>query len=212
LALDAVRELAPNPRLRRIHYDWLEAGDAAQRTVARLSEQLRRYLDDQTWAENRRVMRLLRDIEQHALRLRDSSPSGALAEIDAFNPTIEMPMERPLFSPPLRITLSDMELLVGEPDGESDALFSQPFVDKVRLRSQIRQALEFADQISLAQLVERHTLEQGVAELIAYLSIAAEDHATLIDDVRSETVVWADAHGRQRQATLPLIVFTRGAR
>ena len=27
----------------RVHYDWLEAGEMAQRTVARLSEQLRRY-------------------------------------------------------------------------------------------------------------------------------------------------------------------------
>ena len=55
-ALKEVDALAPDRRLMRIHYDWLEAGEVAQRTVARLSEQLRRYLDDQAWLENRRIM------------------------------------------------------------------------------------------------------------------------------------------------------------
>jgi hypothetical protein len=65
--LDAVRALAPDRRLLRIHYDWLGAGEVAQRTVAQVSEQLRRYLDDQTWLENRRIVQLIREIEQHAL-------------------------------------------------------------------------------------------------------------------------------------------------
>jgi hypothetical protein len=53
-ALEPVRELEPDRRLLRIHYDWLEAGEVAQRTVARLSEQLRRLLDDRVMLENRR--------------------------------------------------------------------------------------------------------------------------------------------------------------
>jgi hypothetical protein len=64
MALPSVRALAPDARLQRIHYDWLEAGEVTQRTVARLSEQLRHYLDDQAWLENRRIMQLVRDIEQ----------------------------------------------------------------------------------------------------------------------------------------------------
>jgi len=66
-ALAPVQSLEPDRRLLRVHYDWLEAGEMAQRTVARLSEQLRRYLDDQAWLENRRIMHLLRDIETRAL-------------------------------------------------------------------------------------------------------------------------------------------------
>lgn len=65
--LDAVLTLAPDRRLKRIHHDWLAAGEVTQRTVARLSEQLRRYLDDQALLENRRIMTLIRELEQHAL-------------------------------------------------------------------------------------------------------------------------------------------------
>ena len=75
-ALEEVNALAPDRRLMRIHYDWLEAGEVAQRTVARLSEQLRRYLDDQAWLENRRIMQLIRRVEQSALAVRDQRSAG----------------------------------------------------------------------------------------------------------------------------------------
>src|ERR1700730_14925740 len=59
--LDPVKELEPDRRLLRIHYDWVQAGEVTQRTVARLSEQLRRYLDDKAWQVHRRVMHLVPD-------------------------------------------------------------------------------------------------------------------------------------------------------
>ena len=76
LALPPVAELSPDPRLRRVHYDWLEAGEVTQRTVARLSQQLRRFLDDKAWLENRRIMDILHGIEAKSLEIRDIPPSG----------------------------------------------------------------------------------------------------------------------------------------
>ncbi len=61
-----------DPRLRKVHYDWLDAAERTQATVRQLSEQLRRFLDDQVWLENRRVTEILHDIEARALRLRDA--------------------------------------------------------------------------------------------------------------------------------------------
>ena len=66
LALAPVAELKPDIRTRRVHYDWLEAGEHTQRTVAQLSQQLRRFLDDQVWLENRRIMDILHGIEAKA--------------------------------------------------------------------------------------------------------------------------------------------------
>lgn len=74
LRLPAVAESMPDSRLRRIHYDWLEAGEHTQRTVAELSKQLRRFLDDQVWLENRRIMDILRGIEAKALAFRSAPP------------------------------------------------------------------------------------------------------------------------------------------
>lgn len=60
MQLPPIVELKPDARTRRVHYDWLEAGEHTQRTVALLSQQLRRFLDDQAYLENRRIMDLLR--------------------------------------------------------------------------------------------------------------------------------------------------------
>ncbi|MGB9578377.1 MAG: DUF3375 domain-containing protein, partial [Halothiobacillaceae bacterium] len=40
LQLPAVATLQPDARIRRVHYDWMEAGEHTQRTVAALSQQL----------------------------------------------------------------------------------------------------------------------------------------------------------------------------
>ncbi len=73
----------------------------------------------------------------------------------------------------------------------------------------IRQALQIGSQVSLRELVGRHPLEQGLAELVAYFSLAAEDGAAIIDDTQRETLAWIDERGHARQATLPLVIFCR---
>ncbi|MBN9161029.1 MAG: DUF3375 family protein, partial [Myxococcales bacterium] len=61
----------------------------------------------------------------------------------------------------------------------------------------------------LAELVDEHPLEHGLAELVAYMSVASDDTKALIDDGRRQTVSWQDSVRGTRQATLPLVVFTR---
>src|SRR5215469_7664767 len=95
--LDAIAER--DPRLRQIHYAWLEAAERTQATVRQLSEQLRRFLDDQMWFENRRVIDVLRSIEASALQLRGAQNIGVTTELDAPSPAIRLPMERPLYAP-----------------------------------------------------------------------------------------------------------------
>ena len=207
--LSAVRELNPDERLRRIHYDWLEAGEVAQRTVARLSEQLRRYLDDQAWLENRRIMQLIREIEGHALAVRERSPENtSFMMLDEPAPDIELAMERPMFSPPLRPDIREQILLEGDEPVSVDALFEQVYVDKARLMAHVHRKLQMCDQISLADLVADQPVEQGLAEVVAYLSLAADNDKALIDDSGTETIAWTDDTG-QRRATLPLVVFRR---
>ncbi len=208
-SLEPVRNLEPDRRLLRVHYDWLEAGEQTQRTVARLSEQLRRYLDDQAWLENRRIMSLIRDVEQHALAVRDQAPDSLGMAVDEPAPRVELAMERPLFSPPVKPHIQQQTLTEGGGDVDAEALFEQIYVDKVALQSRIRQSLQTREQISLADLLVEHPLEHGLAELVAYLSLAADDSRAAIDDDHVETVAWTDIDGRQRRANVPTVIFTR---
>src|SRR5260370_11286043 len=96
--LAPVQELKPDRRLLRIHYDWVQAGEVTQRTVARLSAQLRRYLDDKAWQDNPRIMKLGRDIGQCPLSLPEPAPAGPGTELDQPPPDLSFVVEPPFFT------------------------------------------------------------------------------------------------------------------
>lgn len=212
LALPPVAQLEPDPRLRRVHYDWLEAGEHTQRTVALLSQQLRRFLDDQAYLENRRIMDILRGIEAGALALRSAAPVGEFMTIADTAADIELAMERPLYTPGLKPRIADLRIEAGEDGLDAtfgDALFSQFVVDKPALAQHLRQALQTRSQVTLRELLEARPLRQGLAELVAYLELASASSATVIDEDMQERVTWRAADGRWKQAHLARVIFSR---
>ena len=213
LQLPPVAALSPDLRLKRVHYDWLEAGEQAQRTVAQLSQQLRRFLDDQAWLENRRIMDILRGIEARALALRDTAPAGHFMGMDDLSASLELPVERPLYTPPVKTVIASVTLEAGEADMDAAALFSQVRVDKAALSSHIRQSLQTRAQISLAELLQTRPLEQGLGELVAYLQLASEVPNSVVDESTLEAVEWLAQDGSnepvRRRARLPRVIFVR---
>ena len=213
MALPAVEALEPDARLRRVHYDWLEAGEHTQRTVAQLSEQLRRFLDDQAWLENKRIMDILRSIERNALALRNDQPTGTVIELAEPHPEITLPMERPLFTPPLKPVIDSLCLQYGNELIDDQALFNQVVVDKGRLTRHIGHALQDRSRISLSELLETEPLQQGLAELIAYLQLGCDVFRIVVDESRQELIHWEATalFGEKllRSARLPQVIFVR---
>ena len=209
LSLPPIRAMHPDTRLHRVHYDWLEAGEHTQRTVAKLSAQLRRFLDDQAWLENRRIMNILHSIENHALALREELPAGDFMDLAATAPNIELPQERPLYRPPLNPLIAEMKLEEGDADIDTAALYAQVVVDRDELGRNIRQELQSRSQISLAEVIIRHPLRHGLTELVAYLQLAGEWPKTAVDDDVQEQVSWQSKAGVMRQATFPRIILLR---
>jgi hypothetical protein len=68
--------------------------------------------------------------------------------------------------------------------------------------------LQTRHQVSLAELTEDFPLQHGLAELITYLSLAAESDKVIIDESQQQILSWTDGSGAQRRATLPLVIFT----
>lgn len=213
LRLPAVADLNPDARTRRVHYDWMEAGEHTQRTVAQLSQQMRRFLDDQAWLENRRIMDILHGIESKAVALRDSPPSGSVMEMSESAADIELPMERPMFSPAMKPVIANLALQMGEEDIDPSALFDQVVLDKARLARHIRHALQDRAQITLSELVTSQPLQQGLAELVAYLQLGSETFSSVVDEETLELIRWqavaADGSDLTRSARLPRVIFMR---
>lgn len=208
LELPPIRSMHPDTRLRRVHYDWLEAGEHTQRTVARLSAQLRRFLDDQAWLENRRIMDILRGIEAQALELREQRMPRDFMPLAGMSADVGLPMERPLYRVPVTPLIQGIALDEGDADVDTAALYAQIVVDRSVLSGNIRRELEVHGRASLGEVIERHPLRHGLAEIVVYLQLAAEWSAE-VDEAGREQVKWQTDEGVMRRATLPRILFER---
>jgi Protein of unknown function (DUF3375) len=212
LALEPITALGADRRIRRIHHDWFNAGDHTQRTVAGLTAQLRRFIDDKTWLENRRIIEILRTIEQHAIAIRDQPPATRFMSIASFAAEIALPMERRLANP-LNATSISVDLLVDPLDADLTALFADSGIDTKVLADQVDDLLVDHSQISLAEVCIAHPLVAGLAELLAYLQLRDDRfQRAFLNDFR-DRISWqpTDEGGPStRVVHMPRVVFVRG--
>lgn len=201
--------VAVDRRLRHVHHDWLDAAERTQQTVRQLSEQLRRFLDDKVWLENRRVMDLLRSIERSALEVRQTSRPGITMELDALAPQLRLPMERPLYTPSPTGSLDVRGVVNADEDLDPSSLFEQVHVDTARLVATVRAALRGREQVSLEELLEQHPPVLGLAEIVAYLAIAEDDLDVVVDESTTSHVGYIDAAGAARGLRMPLVTMVR---
>jgi hypothetical protein len=210
LALDEVAGLEPDELLPRIQFHLLEAGDKVQRTRAQLVEQLRRYLDEKVWLENKRIVEIMRRLEQNAVAVAQAAPPDKdFAALDDLQPSLALPFERSLLVPSAKPRFETGAIAVGDAAFEVEALFDQHHVDEARLREHVRQLLRDRPQVTLAEVIAARPLTQGLAELVAYWQLACKDRGALVDDAARQRIELADGDVR-RTVTLPLIVFVRG--
>jgi Protein of unknown function (DUF3375) len=213
--LDRVHSLAGiaerNSRLRHVHHDWLDAAERTQATVRQLSDQLRRFLDDQVWFENRRVIDVLRSIEASALQLRGAQNIGVTTELDAPSPAIRLPMERPLYAPVTKARISSDDVRDADEETDPAALFDQVHVDPVPLAAGVREALRGQPTVGLRELVAQRPIQQGLAELVTYLSLKDETFRIVYDEARREKIGWTE-EGGSRVVSLPRVSYARTRR
>ena len=212
LSLPALDPLSPDRRLRKVHHDWHIAAEHAQGTVRALSRQLRQFLDDQAWLENRRIMDVIRQLENHALDIRANPPKGEFITMEGLSPQIALPMERPLHVPAHK-TEVDSLLSEGHTDEDAMALFTQKVIDREALIRHAQSQLQRVDQVSLAELIESKPMTDGLAELVTWLQLADTEFNSVTDDSNTDTIFWQakrdDNTPVQRSAKLPRIYLLR---
>ncbi|WP_458041988.1 MULTISPECIES: DUF3375 domain-containing protein [Bacteria] len=180
--VQAMPQLSADRRLRSVHHDWADAAERTQQTVRNLSEQLRRFLEDQVWVENRRVVDLVRAVEASALALRDAPPHDAGLVVDEPGVPIALPFERPLYDPQPDVVVNSM-LSPDEIDVAAlDDLFAQRFVDTARLAANIRAVVPPRTAVPLDEIVGLYPVQEGVAEILGYLSLNDDDITIEVGD------------------------------
>jgi len=154
-------------------------------------------------------MDILHNVETQALDLRDDFPTGGFMPLDGSSALIELPLERTLYRPPFRPLIAGVALDEGDAEIDTEILYAQVVVDRAELLRNIRLELQTRSQVTLGEVVARHPLHNGLAELVAYLQLAGEWPRTTVDEGVEEQVQWQSPTGTTREATLPRIILLR---
>jgi hypothetical protein len=218
LSLEAVASLGQEDRfLRRLPLALFEAGQGIVTSNYQLAESLRHLLDEQVRAEQRRLEALLMAIKRQALLLKESaSLDEPLLELEGA-PQVYLPLEREFWQPAEEPVIYAGPLAAErrEPDAEDvEALFSGVYVDEGLLRERLAQVLQEVPAITLAELLARYPPEAGLAEVLAYLSIAVCEPAHKIDPTCYDLIALPPpaaepAHGAARHWLIPRVLYQR---
>jgi hypothetical protein len=209
-ALESVNRFDPQRRLKNLKYELLGSGEKIVTVTGRLIEQLRRFIDDRVWIENRRILELCRGIEKQALKLKDTLPKsrrfmalpGAKVVMHSIaDKRLYRLRTETVFTPRIEPKTHEIDL---------EGFLHQCYVDEAELTRRIETLLLQRPQCTLGEVVAHFGADKGVAELIGYFSIAKQRTTARIDHTRQEWIEVRDFDGNTKTVRTPMTLFTRG--
>jgi hypothetical protein len=201
--------------LSRLPSHLLAAGEQVVQSNAGLAQQLRRMLDEQSIAERRRVRAIVSEIKQMAFRATGSMlEEGTFIELEG-PPETHLVMEHGLWEPGETFSVADLPVNATDEELAFDDLLSlhtQFHIDKALLYRNIEELLDVRAQVTLADVLAHYPPEKGLAEVLAYCTLAANDPDYTIDEQQTETIDLpvATPSGREmRTLTIPRVLYQR---
>lgn len=196
--------------LQEIDIHLLDVGERVYRSYNLIAEQLRKYLDNQSYLEHKRIAELVKFIERSVIETKDTGLLQKLyMEMNDTRPSIESTMSKPLFTPPRNPVIQDNILIQGQANSSLELLYQQYGIDEDALYARIRKLLQLEPQVSLKQVIAAYPLEDGLAEIVTYLHLATKKCKSVIDNELQVDLSWVTDGAVKKQMTLPNIIFIR---
>lgn len=210
LELPQLKEIKDENTIGRLKVNLVEAGDKVNKTNSIIIEQLRKYLDDRLFIENRRIMDIINSIETKAVNLKAHPPTQkGFAEIDN-KIKMDFTLDRPLFNPPKVLQLKNTDFNEGNAQISTTALYNQMYINPDELKMRIREMLKHRSRVSLKEVTERYPVEKGMAEVITYFSLATRSDTAIINEENLQTInIFSRDSGKYLQVEMPETIFCK---
>ena len=204
-----------------------DAGAEVNQVMTGLARSLRNYVTSEEFAEDRRMVEMLREARTAAADAVSGEGDGVRAYRKMETPLVRIGMPVTSVSA-LALRNPGAETVENAPqDVPSAAVDPAALLAAVRvseidleeLQANVRAVLEErvaeAEQdaqsgspatASIAQVLHRRPATQGLASVVGLLHLAIR-HGTTVDD--TEQVIWDDETGSPRSATIPRWIFTQ---
>ena len=207
--IDAVKSLGRDEQLKDIKFTLLQSGEKIHTVSAKLIEQLRRFIDDRAWVENRRVLELSKEIEKSAIEIKENIPTKReFFSMKGYRVKIDSVFEKRLYTPKVAQNFTK-ELKTQEITLDMESFYNIFFVDEEILKRNIAQMLEHSPQCTLLDVVEKFPITKGVSELVSYISIAKNSNDTRIETSALVRIKIVDSDGKEKYIKLPKIIFIK---
>ncbi|AYZ74415.1 DUF3375 domain-containing protein [Fusobacterium necrophorum] len=207
--LEEIRELVIKSGIERIVDDWLNASIYVWNNVEVMSEQLKRYVDNNYREEERRINQIIKNIELNALKIRGKLSKELFFEIEEVSPALKLPFDRKLFTPPKQIELRDEDIEYGESLDSDEVLYSHIYINKDILIENIKEEVDEKGERTLSQIIEQHPLQYGLEELSVYLGIESYklENVEICVEKQVEYIEFKNKEGKKLRAKLPKIIY-----
>lgn len=206
------REVIQNDRLLMNLYGWLlDAGGKVNATRQQITDQLRRYIQEQS-QDTRRVLEIIREFEIEAHLFQDSDKECDFISLYGMQAEIDPLFSRHLWEPKQDEQLDSQTALVeSEPEVDFSQLMALSHINEHQLQHNILQCLmNNHGQITLAEVLAFYPLEFGLDELLTYVKLACEQVVTAnVDRHHKQHVSWQPEPGVTRTVSIPKITFVR---
>ncbi|WP_094227779.1 DUF3375 domain-containing protein [Methanolobus psychrotolerans] len=211
LALPEVRSIKNDDTLEEMKIRLIRAGDRVNKINYSLAEQLRKFLDERVYLENKKIIGIIKDIKSNAVEMKNNSPDNNEFITLESKPIIEMIMDRPLWKGSSNTKLRKPDMKYGSPEEvNTSVLYNQFNIDPKELKDRIQEFLKTNTQITLRAIVEKYPVNKGLVEILTYIDIAAKNKRAVINENVSETfIIWNATSKKHFKIEIPQVIFCR---
>ena len=207
--IESVKKIDSERKMGNLKFTLLKNGEKVFNVSSKLIEQLRRFLDDRVWMENRRILDLAQSIEQKALEIKEDVPKARdFMSIAGYKAEINSIFSKSLYEPK-KAQEFQRELLEEDVVLDMESFYHLFYIDEEQLAQNIQKKLLTAQQVKLSEVLETFPVSKGVAELVGYISLAKKSENALCDASSVEYVAIEDERGVRKRVKLPKIIFVR---
>jgi len=208
--IEIIQEFDSEERLKNLKYDLLLNADKIGKISSKLIEQLRRFLDDRVWIENKKILELCNAIEKKAVEIKENPPlkrdfhhlaKNKVAIESVFEKSLYTLKENKAFSHEIKEDVLEVNL---------DAFYDIFFIDEALLQNNINYFLQIQSQCTLVEVLEKFPIEKGISELIGYLSLAKNSKNSIVSPDEKQKIHILGEDGNKKIVSVAKILFTKG--
>ena len=211
LNLREITDEKENSILANFVHHLIDSAEKVNSVNNQLTSQLKRFLNDRTIAENKRIMEIINSLEENLLSISDliENNKDPISSVDLLRPSINLELSRNIYLPLNKIHIEFREEDKEKNDDGYDLLFKINYVDEEELITRIDLLLSKKGQANILNIVEDFPIKKGLTEVACYYNIASRKRPARINTDETVYINVSSSEDFNKTIECPNIIFER---